>query len=117
MIRHSHAAGHARRLLHSLFKDDARAIEQQVERIRQQAPQIRRMPEAERERWELLAAIAEALVPNTPARRISPVRIAACRRLLEHLSGSGGPEPVELRPARPYSTTNARREPALATRP
>lgn len=75
------------------------------------------MPEAERERWELLVAIAEALVPDVPAGSTSPARIAACRRLLEHLSRSGEAERREVCAVRPHSTTNARREPALATRP
>ncbi len=116
MMSQPRAAGHARRLLHSLFQDNARALRKQLQWIRRQAAQSRTMPEAERERWELLAAIAEALVPDT-AGSASPVRIAACRRLLEHLSGSGEAERRELCPLRPHSTTNARREPALATRP
>ncbi|MCL6508136.1 MAG: hypothetical protein K6T59_14055 [Bryobacteraceae bacterium] len=117
MMSHSHAARQALRLLDSLCKDDARALERQLRRIRQEAPQSRRMPEAEQERWELLVAIAEALSPDAVAERFSPVRMAACCRLLEHLSAGRGARRRGLDAFHPYSTTNARREPALATRP
>lgn len=85
MIRCRHtAASEASRLLRSLGRSDREAVDRQLERIRRTAPRAARIPE-EQERWELLAAVAEALGQDAARRRSNPTTLAACRRLLEHL--------------------------------
>ncbi|MCS6952940.1 MAG: hypothetical protein RMK57_08070 [Bryobacterales bacterium] len=74
-------------LLRALRASDAGAVRRRLERLRRHPSPPFQAPAGEQERWELLSAIADALGGDAQGQVSSGTRVAACRRLLEHLSG------------------------------